>query len=116
MEPCSTDRSPAERGSPEFAEDRTQVNSLNNKFIFESAISRFLDGSIRSADHFADLQSRSLDSLTESVQLQKKLNAQFFESFNDRAESTNALRSQARRHADDNAYVTRYDLSNPVTT
>ena len=72
-------RSTAEVGSPEFAEDRTQVNSLNNKWIFETAMDRFLARSTRSDDHYADLQSRSLESLTEVVSLQKKVNSAFFD-------------------------------------
>lgn len=97
-------RTTAEIGSPEFQEDRTQVNSLNNKWIFESAMDRYWARASRSEDHYADLQSRSLDSLTELVSLQKKVNGKFFDGVDDRA-----------RMRDDSHYVTTYDLSNPNT-
>lgn len=33
-------RSPMEKGSPEFAEDRTQINSLNNKLLFDAFLQK----------------------------------------------------------------------------
>ena len=97
-------RTPAEAGSPEFAEDRTQVNSLNNKWIFESAMDRYWARAARSDDHYADLQSRSLDGLTENIALQKKVNQKFFDGLDDRA-----------RMRDGSNYCLTYDLSNPNT-
>lgn len=98
-------RSPAEVGSPEFAEDRTQINSLNNKWIFESALDRYYSRSARSDDHYADLQSRGLDALTESLNLTKKVNQAFLQGVED-----------GRRIRDQWNYITAYDLSNPATT
>jgi len=89
--------SPMEAGSPEFAEDRTQVNSLNNKFLFDSHLNLSLAAASRSQVNFDNLQQVSLRALNNSVDFQAQVN-------------------QRARHADDNAYVTRYDLSNPVTT
>src|SRR5271170_2699965 len=106
----------AEIGSPEFAEDRTQVNSLNNKFMFDAALLTFMDGLMRSANHLAELQARSLQSIDENLSLTKKLNGQYFESANDRAKLDTSTRAQLLRLEADNAYVTRYDLSNPVAT
>lgn len=96
-------RSQAEVGSPEFAEDRTQVNSLNNKWMFEAAMNEYWARSSRSDDHYADLQSRSLDALTESLNLTKKVNSAFFEGVQDGRRSMQAWQ-----------YSTAYDLSNPV--
>jgi hypothetical protein len=93
-----------EVGSPEFAEDRTQVNSLNNKWIFESAMDRYYSRSARSDDHFADLQSRGLDALTESLNLTKQVHSKFFTDMDDRA-----------RIRDGWNYNTAYDLANPNT-
>jgi hypothetical protein len=97
-------RTTAEIGSPEFAEDRTQVNSLNNKWIFESAMDRYWARTSRSDDHYADLQSRGLDALTENNALQKKVNQKFFDGCDDRA-----------RMRDGSNYTLTYDLSNPNT-
>lgn len=96
-------RTSAEIGSPEFAEDRTQINSLNNKWIFESSIADFWRARQRSDDHYADLQSRGLDSLTESVNLSKRVNEAFFTAIED-----------GRRIRDGWNYNTAYDLANPV--
>jgi len=112
--PATTSR--AEAGSPEFAEDRTQVNSLNNKFLFDASLLKFMDGLMRGGDHLADLQARGLQSLDESINLSKQVHAKFFEGLDDRAKLDTTTRAQALRHEGDNAYVTRYDLSNPVTT
>jgi hypothetical protein len=94
----------SEIGSPEFAEDRTQVNSLNNKWIFESAMSRFWESERRSNDHLSDLQSRGLHSYDALLQLQEKVNGKFFTDMDDRA-----------RLRDGWNYNTAYDLANPNT-
>jgi hypothetical protein len=91
--PAPSNRSEREVGSPEFSEDRTQINSLNNKFIFASEI-----------NHFNDLNSRSLKSLDGLIDLQVKVNQKFFEGVDDRA-----------RLRDITYYCTMYDLSNPNT-
>jgi hypothetical protein len=97
-------RSAAEVGSPEFAEDRTQINSLNNKWIFESAMDRYWSRSARSDDHYADLQSRSLASLDNLLEIGKKVSQKFFSSID--------LNERSRMGFD---YTTTYDLSNPNT-
>ncbi len=94
----------AEIGSPEFAEDRTQVNSLNNKWIFESAMDRFYARAMRSDDHVSDLQARGLQSLDNLLGLQEKVNEKFFAGVDDRS-----------RIRDIAFYETMYDLGNPNT-
>ena len=87
----------AEIGSPEFAEDRTQVNSLNNKMLFDITFGSYAKQSDK-------LFSAAFETLMESVNLSKKMNGTYFDKV-----------AQSTRWQDDNAYVTRYDLSNPNT-
>lgn len=98
-------RTPAEVGSPEFAEDRTQINSLNNKRIHEEYQDLALTEARRSRSHYDDLLSRGLQSFDQLLTLQSQLNQSFFSGVNDRAR----LRDQWN-------YITAYDLSNPATT
>jgi hypothetical protein len=109
-------RSPMETGSPEFAEDRTQINSLNNKRIHEEYQDLALTAARRSQVNFDNLQQVSLRALNESVDLQAQLNAKTLQSIEDSRTELETLRSQRARYSDDANYVTRYDLSNPVTT
>jgi hypothetical protein len=92
-------RSAAEVGSPEFAEDRTQINSLNNKWIFAKEV--FSEDTIRREEQ--QLFSVAMQSLTESVNLSKQLHGQFFTGMED-----------GRRIRDTWLYNTAYDLANPV--
>lgn len=89
-------RSTAEIGSPEFAEDRTQVNSLNNKHIFEAAHA-FL------TSERAQLSARLIHSFDELSGLTAKLNHQFLQGSTDRA-----VYGQAWE------YNRAYDLANPI--
>ena len=94
--PAATSRSSAEIGSPEFAEDRTQVNSLNNKHIFEAAHT-FL------TSERAQLSARLIQSFDELSGLTAKLNHQFLQGATDRA-----VYGQAWE------YNRAYDVANPV--
>lgn len=105
-------RSAAEVGSPEFSEDRTQINSLNNKWIFAKEV--FSEDRIRREE--GQLFNLAFEALTENNALAKKLNGEYFASVHDCRRAISNVFAQQARHADDNAYVTRYDLSNPVTT
>ena len=109
-------RSPMEAGSPEFAEDRTQINSLNNKRIHEEYQDLALTAARRSQVNFDNLQQVSLRALNASVDLQAQLNQKILAGFDQNAVEIAAINSQRARFADDANYVTRYDLSNPVTT
>ena len=109
-------RSAMEAGSPEFAEDRTQVNSLNNKYLFDSHLNLSLTAAQRSQVNFDNLQQVSLRALNASVDLQAQLNQKILSGFDQNAVEIAAINSQRMRFSDDANYVTRYDLSNPVTT
>lgn len=109
-------KSPMEAGSPEFAEDRTQVNSLNNKFLFDAHLSRSLVSLDHNQSQFDNLNNIAMRALNNSVELQTQINAKILAGMDQTATELAATNSQRARHADDNAYVTRYDLSNPVTT
>ena len=109
-------KTPMESGSPEFAEDRTQINSLNNKYLFDAHLNLSLTAAQRSQVNFDNLQQVSLRALNASVDLQAQLNQRILANFDQSAVELANVNAQRARHADDNAYVTRYDLSNPVTT
>ena len=109
-------RSAMEAGSPEFAEDRTQVNSLNNKYLFDSHLNLSLTAAQRSQVNFDNLQQVSLRALNASVDLQAQLNQKILSGFDQNAVEIAAINSQRMRFSDDANYVTRYDLSNPVAT
>jgi hypothetical protein len=89
-------RSAAEVGSPEFAEDRTQVNSLNNKHIFEAAHA-FL------TSERAQLSARLIHSFDELAGLTAKLNHQYLQGSTDRAVFEQGWE-----------YNRQYDVANPV--
>ena len=97
--PPST-RSSAEVGSPEFAEDRTQINSLNNKWVFAKEV--FSEDTLRREEQ--QLFGVAMQSLTESVNLSKQLHSKFFERGDDRAEVTRGWN-----------YAMMYDVSNPTS-
>lgn len=105
-----------ETGSGEFAEDRTQVNSLANGWGFASGLHTFNSERNAHISRSDALFSRGLEALDENNSLAKKLNAQFLDTQADTRRVIGNIFAQQARHADDNAYVTRYDLSNPVTT
>lgn len=89
-------RTSAEIGSPEFAEDRTQVNSLNNKHIFEAAHT-FL------TSERAQLSARLIHSFDELAGLTAKLNHQYLQGSTDRAAWAQGWE-----------YNRQYDVANPV--
>jgi hypothetical protein len=89
-------RTAAEVGSPEFAEDRTQINSLNNKHIFEAAHT-FL------TSERAQLSARLVHSFDELASLTAKLNHQYLQGVTDRAVFGQGWE-----------YNRQYDLANPV--
>jgi hypothetical protein len=105
-----------EAGSPEFAEDRTQVNSLNNKYLFDSHLNLSLTAAQRSQVNFDNLQQVSLRALNASVDLQAQLNQKILSGFDQNAVELAATNSQRARHSDMWAYEQAYDLGNPVTT
>src|SRR5271169_3692303 len=92
----SATRTAAEVGSPEFAEDRTQINSLNNKHIFEAAHT-FL------TSERAQLSARLVHSFDELASLTAKLNHQYLQGVTDRA-----VYGQGWE------YSRQYDLANPI--
>ena len=89
-------RTAAEVGSPEFAEDRTQVNSLNNKHIFEAAHA-FL------TSERAQLSARLIKSFDDLLGLSAKLDHQYLQGATDRA-----VYGQGWE------YNRQYDVANPV--
>ncbi len=103
-----------EAGSPEFAEDRTQINSLNNKRIHEEYQDLALTAARRSQVNFDNLQQVSLRALNASVDLQAQLNQKILAGFDQNAVEIAAINSQRARFAYDANYVTRYALSTPV--
>ena len=105
-----------EAGSPEFAEDRTQINSLNNKRIHEEYQDLALTSARRSQVNFDNLQQVSLRALNNSVDLQAQINARVIESLDQRAHELAATNAQRARHVDMWSYEQAYDLGNPVTT
>lgn len=109
-------KSPMEAGSPEFAEDRTQVNSLNNKHLFDSHLDMSLAGARRSQVNFDQLSQIAVRALNNSVELQSQLNQRTLASADQTLVELARTNAQALRLEADNAYVTRYDLSNPVAT
>ena len=93
----ATVRTSAEIGSPEFAEDRTQINSLNNKHIFEAAHT-FL------TSERAQLSARMVQSFDQVLSLAAKLDHQFLQGTTDRAVFQQGWE-----------YNRQFDLANPVS-
>lgn len=89
-------RTSAEIGSPEFAEDRTQINSLNNKHIFESAHT-FL------TSERAQLSARLVHSFDSVLSHANQLQHLFVQGLTDKA-----------RYAEGWEYNRMYDVANPV--
>lgn len=109
-------KTPAEAGSPEFAEDRTQINSLNNKRTFDEYQDLALAAARRSQVNFDNLQQISLRALNNSVDLQAQINERALKSMDQVQVELAATNAQRARHADMWAYEQAYDLGNPVTT
>lgn len=109
-------RSPMEAGSPEFAEDRTQINSLNNKRIHEEYQDLALTAARRSQVNFDNLQQISLRGLNISVDLQAQINERALKSLDQSQVELASINAQKLRHQDMWAYEQAYDLGNPVAT
>src|SRR5271163_4267379 len=103
-----------EIGSPEFAEDRTQINSLNNKFILAQEFAHFNTDLIRSRDHHGDVAARGLQSLTESVNLQAKINQEYLDGVQATRKHMAEMFGLRFKWSDMWAYNQAYDLANPV--
>lgn len=116
MKANSGGRSAAEIGSPEFAEDRTQINSLNNKDIFAREAARFDATYFHSLDHHGDVLARGLQSLTESVNLQAKINQEFLAAHQNNRLALSEVFGLRFKWSDMWAYNQGYDLANPVST
>lgn len=116
LKPAAGTRSYAEIGSPEFAEDRTQINSLNNKDIFAREAARFDATYFHSLDHHGDVLARGLESLTESVNLQKKINQEYLTSHQNNRLALAETFGLRFKWSDMWAYNQGYDLANPVST
>ena len=100
----------------DFYSSDSERNTLNGKEGYDEHRTLFMTAAQRSQQHYDTLQSRLMESLDESLSLQKKVNGEFFTA---RDYSRMALaRIAADRHRNDNAwdYETAYDLGNPVTT
>lgn len=114
--PDADGKTPMEAGSPEFAEDRTQINSLNNKFLFDGYFNLALTGSQRGQTAFDNLQQLALTALKQSVDLQAQLSARTLKSMDNAEVEYGFQRNQRSRHLDMWAYEQAYDLGNPVAT
>ena len=100
----------------EFFENQSQTNALNAKRTFDEYQDISLTAARRSQVNFDNLQQVSLRALNASVELQQNLNQKILADIEATKIELETLRSQRARFADDANYVTRYDLSNPVTT
>lgn len=100
----------------EFFEDQSQKNALNAKRTYDEFQDISLVAARRSQTNFDNLQQVALRSLNQSVELQAQLNAKILNEMEDSRNNVAAIHAQARRFEADAEYVTRYDLSNPVTT
>lgn len=104
----------------EFFENQSQVNaqnsSLNSKRTFDEFQNVTLTAAQRSQVNFDNLQQVSLRALNNSVDLQAQINQRMLAGMDQVTVELETLRKQRARFADDANYVTRYDLSNPVTT
>lgn len=100
----------------EFFENQSQTNALNAKRTFDEFQDISLTSARRSQVNFDNLQQVSLRALNASVELQQNLNQKILADIEATKVELSTVRSQRARFADDANYVTRYDLSNPMTT
>jgi hypothetical protein len=100
----------------EFFENQSQTNALNAKRTYDEFQDLSLASARRSQVNHDTLQSRLTLSLDEALNLQKKVNQDYFDQKARLEVELEHVRSMRQRHADDANYVTRYDLSNPMTT
>lgn len=88
----------------------------NRKRTYDEFQDISLTSSRRSQSHYDDLNSRTLNSYDQLLMLQSKINESHFADLNDYKARIKSIDSDRARYADDANYVTRYDLSNPMTT
>lgn len=99
-----------------MASDAGFAWQTNRKRTYDSYQDVDLTAARRSQSHLDDLQSRTLNSYDSLLVLQTKINEDHFASINDLRARLASLGNDRARYADDSNYVTKYDLSNPVTT
>lgn len=125
----STSRDPDEqvKDTREEFENQSQLNAnmasdsgygwqTNRKRTFDAYQDVDLGAARRSQSHLDDVQLRSLTSYDQLLTLQARLNEEHFTTISERRHRLATLEADRARYADDAEYVTRYDLSNPVTT
>jgi len=88
----------------------------NRKRTFDAYQDIDLTAARRSQSHLDDLQTRSVNSFDTLLGLQVRVNEDHFAGINDLRVRIRSLENDRQRYADDSNYVTKYDLSNPVTT
>lgn len=88
----------------------------NRKRTYDEYQDIALTAARRSQNHADDLNSRTLNSFDSLLTLQNKLNNEHFTTISELRHRLATLEADRARYADDAEYVTRYDLSNPVTT
>jgi hypothetical protein len=100
----------------EFFENQSETNALNSKFLFDQTMEHQFTAAKRSQQNYDALQARLVTSMDETLNLQKKVNQDYFDQKAKLEIELEHIRAMRQRHADDTHYVTAYDLSNPVTT
>lgn len=99
-----------------FMDKTSELDYLNGKRTFDEFQDISLTAARRSQVHFDDISQRTTASFDQLLQLQAKINEEHFASIHELRKNLADIEADRRRHADDANYVTRYDLSNPVTT
>ena len=100
----------------EFFENQSETNALNSKFLLDQSMEHQFTAAKRSQQNYDVLQSRLVQSMDETLGLQKKVNQDYFDMKGRLEVELEHVRAMRQRHADDTHYVTAYDLSNPVAT
>jgi hypothetical protein len=101
--PRAVNRTNAEIGSPEFAEDRTQVNSLNNKYILERPMNDQNTQSQANQGIRDQLGARLVQSFDELLGTSAKLTHAYLDGVTAR-----------NRYVEGWEYSRMYDVANPV--
>lgn len=94
----------------------SEINANNYKLTHAAFEGHVLAAASRSQTTFDQIQARLISSMDEALGLQKKVNQSFIDSKEDTRRFQTTQAADRARYADDAEYVTRYDLSNPVTT
>ena len=125
-EPADPSYGRSYQGGPDYRQDRaatgdffasdSERNTLNGKEGYDEHRTLFMTAAQRSQQHYDTLQARLMESLDESLNLQKKVNTEYLTG----RDHTRTILAQlaADKHRNDNAwdYETAYDLGNPMTT